>query len=528
MLRRQFLSTTAAAAGLIAMPAIRSAGAADRRVLKFVPQADLAVLDPIGTTAYVTRNHALMVFDTLYGVDENNQPQPQMVEGHTVENDGRLWRLTLRQGLQFHDGTPVLARDVVASVNRWGKRDIYGGALMAVIDELSAPSDRVVEFRLKKPFAHLPAVLGKGAPTIAAIMPERLARTEATTQITEIVGSGPYRFLAKERNPGALNVYEKFAGYVPRQGAASYLAGGKVAHFERIEWHTLPDASTAAAALQAGEIDWWEQPTSDLTPLLRSNGDIKVQVQDTSGFAGVMRFNHLQKPFDNPAIRRAFFGGIDQSDYLIAAVGEDKALWRDGLGFFHPDSPMASKVGIPGPGKRDLARVKADLIAAGYKGERVVMLATADFPVINLMSQIAADMYQKIGVNLDFQVQDWATVSSRLQSREPIDKGGWSVTCNFAAGIGMFNPAAHSYLRSNGEKALFGWPSIPAIEQLRNDWFDAPDQAAQQKICEEIQKVAYAEVPYIPLGLYYQPTAFRADLAGMLKGTPLFYNLRRA
>jgi peptide/nickel transport system substrate-binding protein len=530
MKRRQFLSTAAATIGLSLSPLpLRGARASDaNRVLKFIPQADLAILDPLATTAYVTRNHALMVFDTLFGVDEQYNAQPQMIEGYAVENDGNLWRLTLREGLKFHDNEPVLSKDVVASIKRWGKRDIYAGALMAVLDDLVATSDRVVDFRLSKPFRQLPNLLGKPASNLAVIMPERLALTDPTKQVSEIVGSGPFKFVASERNPGALNVYEKFPGYVPRSGVASYTSGPKVANFDRVEWHTLPDPSTAAAALQAGEMDWWELPTSDLVPLLRSTADITVQVQDPAGYTGLMRFNHLQPPFDNPAIRRAILGGIHQSDYMIAVVGDDPAMWRDGMGFFHPDSPMASKVGLDSfPAKVDLGRVKADLHAAGYKGERVVMLATADFPVINVMCQIASDMLQKIGMNVDYQAQDWATVSTRMQSRESLDKGGWSVTCNFTSGIGIYNPAAHTWLRSNGPKAFVGWPNIPDIEKLRLDWFDAPDLPAQQAICQNIQKVAFDQVPYVPLGFYYQPTAFRSNLTGILKGVPMFYNVRR-
>ena len=528
MHRRQFLSTAAAGLALAQFPLAPARAAAPSQVLKFIPQADLAILDPIGTTAYVTRNHALMVYDTLFGVDEQYKPTPQMLEGYTVENDGKLWRLTLREGLRFHDEEPVLGKDVVASINRWGKRDIYGGALMAVVNELVATSDRTVEFRLSRPFSQLPNLLGKPISYLPAIMPERLALTDPTKQVSEIIGSGPFKFVANERNPGALNVYEKFAGYVPRSGTTSYTSGPKIAYFDRVEWHTLPDPSTAAAALQAGEMDWWELPTSDITPVLRSNPSLKVQVQDPAGYTGLMRFNHLQPPFDNPAIRRAILGAIDQSDYMVAVVGDDHDMWRDGMGFFHPDSPMASKVGLDlFPAKVDLGKVKGDLQTAGYKNERVVMLATADFPAINVMCQISADMLQKIGVNVDYQAQDWATVSTRMQSKEPLDKGGWSVTCNFTSGIGIYNPAAHTWLRSNGLKAFAGWPNIPEIEKLRLDWFDAPDIAAQHTICENIQKVAFDQVPYVPLGFYYQPTAFRANLTGMLKGVPTFYNIRR-
>ncbi|HET6306755.1 MAG TPA: ABC transporter substrate-binding protein, partial [Rhodopila sp.] len=207
MRRRSFLKNVTGAVTVLSAPHI--ARAQGTSVLKFVPQADLAVLDPVYATAYVTRNHAFLVYDTLYGVDENYQPQPQMVEGHVVENDGKLWTLTLRDGLVFHDGQKVLARDAIASIKRWAVRDAFGASLMAVTDELSAPSDKQIRFRLKQPFPTLPLALGRGSNTMLPIMPERFAATPGSQQVTEMVGSGPYRFVANERVSGSLAVYRK-------------------------------------------------------------------------------------------------------------------------------------------------------------------------------------------------------------------------------------------------------------------------------------------------------------------------------
>ncbi len=319
MRRRAVLGAMAA----LATP--RLAPAQPARVLKFIPQGDLALLDPIQTPLFVTRHHALMVFDTLYGVDADWKAQPQMVEGHAVENDGRLWKLTLREGLKFHDGTPVLARDVVASLQRWGRRDSFGLALMATVDEIAAPSDRVVEFRLKKPFPLLPDALAKAGPNLAVVMPERLAKTDPFTQVTEMVGSGPYRFLPGERVPGARAAYARFEGYVPRPtGTPSGMSGPKLAHFDRVEWITIPDAATAAAALQSGEVDWWEQPTADFLPVLRRNPNLTVDVTDTSGLYAMIRFNFLNPPFDNPAVRRAALAAVSQADDG-AVAGTDRA-----------------------------------------------------------------------------------------------------------------------------------------------------------------------------------------------------------
>lgn len=266
MQRRAFLGSLAA--GALAAPRLaRSAGAS---TLKFVPAQDLTLLDPIQSPSASTIMHSCMVFDTLYGLDDNYKAQPQMAEGHVIEDDGKTWKITLRDGLRFHNGEPVRARDAVASLLRWAKRDTFGQTLFSVTDELTAPSDRVMQFRLKQPFPMIPDALGKIGAFFAIIVPEHLAQTEPTKGMPEIIGSGPYRYVANERVAGSLNVYSRFADYVPRSsGKPSFLAGPKVAYFDRIEWRTIPDPATAMAALQAGEIDWWDQATADALPLLR-------------------------------------------------------------------------------------------------------------------------------------------------------------------------------------------------------------------------------------------------------------------
>jgi peptide/nickel transport system substrate-binding protein len=319
--------TLLAAAGALAAP--RLGLGADAKVLRFIPQADLAVLDPVWSTAYVTRNHAMMVFDTLYGMDSDYRVTPQMVAGHTVSDDGLTWNLTLRDGLAFHDATPVLARDCVASIRRWAARDSYGQTLMAVTDEVSAPDDKTIRFRLKHRFALLPAALGKPGSSICAIMPERLAQTDPAKQVTDMVGSGPFRFKADERVAGARVVYERNRAYSPRtDGSTSFTAGPKVAYVDRVEWVVIPDPGTAAGAMQAGEMDWWESPTFDLLSLLKNNADLRVPPPDPLGFMGCMRMNQAQPPFDNPALRRAVLAAINQDDYTPLRSGSENPWAR--------------------------------------------------------------------------------------------------------------------------------------------------------------------------------------------------------
>ncbi len=524
MKRRHLLAGAAAA---LAAPSL--AAAQNLKTVHFVPQADLALLDPVFNTALVTRNHGFLVFDQLYGLDDSLQPQPQMVAGHVVEDDGRTWRMTLREGMTFHDGTPVLARDAVASIERWARNDPFGQNVRAVTDELSAPSDRVLQFRLKKPFPLLTAALAKPS-SYCPVMPERLARTPASQQVTEMVGSGPFRFLAGERVAGSRVAYEKFAGYVPRpDGTPSFAAGPKRVFVDRVEWHVIPDAATAAAALQRGEVDWWEQPTADLLPLLKRDPNLAVEAKEHGGFMSMIRFNHLQPPFDNPAIRRAFFPGIRQADYMTAVMGEDRSLWNDRCGFFVPGGPFSTEAGLEAmDGAPNYDRVRANLQAAGYKGERVVFVVPTDLPSLNAFSEIAADMFRRVGVNLDYQASDWGSVAPRLANKEGLDKGGWSVWCNNIPGIIAVTPATQSYTRGIGRAGTFGWPESARLEQLRDQFLDAASADEQKRITRELQLQAFQDVPYVPLGAYNQPFAFRRSLTGMLNSFPVFYNVRKA
>ena len=330
MQRRTFITASAAA---LAAPSLARAQSAS--VFKWIPQADISSLDPVWTTAYVARTHGFLVFDTLYGQSGPHggyTATPQMVEGHVIENDGKTWKLTLREGLLFHDGTKVLARDCVASIKRWAARDTLGLTLMSITNELTAPDDKTIVFRLKKPFPLLAEALGKTGSPCCVIMPERLANTDPFKQVTEMVGSGPYRFKPDERVQGAFFAYERFQNYLPRPtGETEWISGPKIAHFDRVEFHVIPDASTAAAAMKSGEMDGWEFPTGDLLPLLDRERHLKRELVYETGFAVFCRLNHRQPPFDNPAIRRALFAAIDQDAAIIAAMGDDPTLRKNPL-----------------------------------------------------------------------------------------------------------------------------------------------------------------------------------------------------
>ena len=523
--RRTLLGT---GAGLLTAPAL--VRAASQTTLRFVPQTDVTGFDPIWSVAQVTRNYALLVFDTLFGVDAAYRAQPQMAEGAGSEDGDRRWTVRLRPGLRFHDGTPVLARDCAASLRRWGKRDSFGQVLFDAVDELSATDDRTLLFRMKRPFPMLLDALAKSTANLPAIMPERLAATDPFKQTPEVVGSGPFRLLPDETVSGVRVAFARNEDYRPREdGPVEWTAGPKVVHFDRVTWEVIPDPATAAAALQSGEVDWVEQPSPDYLDLLRRRAGITVATTDPSGSLPALRMNWLYPPFDNPAIRRLVLRAVSQTDFMQAVVGTDEAFYRTGVGFFPPGTACASEAGLDRlQGPADFARLRRELAATGYAGQPVVVLGVSDRAAVKAMGDVAVDMFGRMGLNVDYQVGDSGTITSRANKKEPPAQGGWNVYFGIWGGLSVINPVVQQYLRSDGGRAVAGWPNSSAIEALRAAWLEARLPAEQKAVSERIQLQALDDVPYVPLGQFFQPIAYRSDLTGIVTGFPIFWNIRRS
>jgi peptide/nickel transport system substrate-binding protein len=528
MRRRDLLK--AAGASLAALAAPRIGRAEKTSKLVFVPTEDLSVLDPHFAGPRSRRTHTYLVFDTLYGIDTNWAAQPQMVEGHQVEGDGLTWTLNLRDGLRFHDREPVLARDVVGSVRRFAERIPFVYALMAATEELSAPDDRTVRFRLKRPFPHLPEALAGPGGIVPAIIPERLAATSPFKPVAEMIGSGPYRFLPEEHISGARAAYERCALYEPRaSGPLGFTSGSKIAHFDRVEWLTL-DSFSAMAALHAGEIDWWELPPSDLVEQLGRDSDITVVSQYATAI-GILRFNHLHPPFDNPVVRRALLGAVDQAEAMTAVAGTNRAFWRDDIGLFGAGTPLANDAGIEVMhGPRDYAAVRQALARAGYNREKIVVLAPTDIPPIRALSLAGTDQLRRAGMNVDLQEMEFGAAIRRWANQAAPDKGGWNVFFTLLdRSVPNTNPYGNAWIRADGLAAFAGWPTSPRIEALRAAWLDAGNIDDQRRICTELQMQLWQDVPYIPMGEYWQSTAYRKELVDVLPGCfAVFWGIRRA
>jgi len=512
--RREF-GIGAGAAAVAGLGFSVRARAADSKTLRFIAQSDLRVLDPIWTTAYITRNHGYMVFDTLFALDDKFQPHPQMVGDYHISDDKLLYGFTLRDGLKFHDGQPVRGIDCTASLTRWMARDSLGQTLAGAIAEMKGGDDKTFSIRLNEPFPLLIPAIGKVSSLAPFIMPERLAKTDPYKQITEMVGSGPFKFVKDEFQPGNKVVYIKNTDYVPRSEPPSWASGGKVVKVDRVEWLVVPDHATAAASLNSGEVDWWENPPDDLLPLFAGR-DVVVADQGPMGFPQTLRFNHLLPPFDNVKMRQAVLAVADQSDFMTAIAGNPKN-WQACTSFFTCGTPMESKAGSGAlTGKRDYDKAKSLIAEAGYKGEKIVVLDATDQVGPHAQALVVSDLMKKLGLNVEIAAMDWGQLVTRRASMKPIDEGGWNVFGTGWTGADMLDPTLNQPLRCNGKKAWFGWPSDDKIEALRSQWVKASDLEDRQGIAAQIQERAFEVVPYVPVGQFMQKTAYRMDVKGVL------------
>jgi peptide/nickel transport system substrate-binding protein len=532
MHRRTFLKAAAGAgvltaAGTLATPAISQRAAA--RVLRFVPQADLANFDPIWNTQYVVRNAAALVWDMLYGVDDKLQPRRQMVESEEVSSDGLVWTFRLRPGLKFHDGEPVLSKDVVASVARWQARDNMGLMTKEIEQELIAVDDRTFRWVLKKPYPKLLVALGKVGTPSCFIMPARLAATDPFKPIGEYVGSGPMRFVRDEWVPGARAVFERFADYAPRQEPNSWLSGGKRMLLDRIEWIVMPDPGTASAALQNGEVDWWETPMADLVPVLKKNRNVMVDIADPLGNIGSFRMNHLHPPFNDVRARRAILTAMSQEDYMRAVVGDD-ALWKPMPGFFTPGTPLYSENGgeiLKGP--RHLDAAKRLLADSGYSGQPVTCVVAQDLQITKAQGEVTADLLRRLGVNVDFAAVDWGTNAARRAQKSPPGQGGWQMFHTWHAGAVCIDPSSYTAIRANGDKAWFGWPTSAKVEAEITAWYEAKNLDEEKAAIARLNKAAFEDVVYAPTGFFLAYQAWRKNVGGIVKGPlPFFWGVSKA
>ena len=523
---RRSLLSLAIATGVLASPGISMA---QGTVLRIVPHSNLAILDPIWTTAYMSRNHGYMIYDTLFGTDENAKIKPQMVESWTESADHRMWTFKLRKGLEFHDGKPVTSEDVVASLQRWGKRDAMGSALMQFVQRMDTPAPDTFRIFLGEACGFVLEALGKPSSNVPFIMPKRIADTDPFKQIEEHIGSGPFIFKKDEFKPGDKAVYLKNTKYVPRSEPPSGSTGGKHVYVDRVEWNlALRDAQAQVNALQKGEVDIIEQLSFDHYETVKADATLQLPKADKFGLQYMARFNHLHKPFDNAKVRQAAIAAMTQEPFLRAQVGV-KDLYRPCASMFICGTPFGSTAGSDIQAKSNMKKAQELLKASGYDGTPIVILKPTDLASIQKLPDVAAQLLRQAGFKVDLQAMDWQTLVGRRAKKDAPDKGGWHMFLTAWQAFDVWNPIGNPAMDSRGEKSTwFGWATDDKLVTLRNEFMRATDEGAKKKLADQIHARAFEIGTHAPLGEFESPMAARKNITGFfVTNSNIYWNLKK-
>jgi peptide/nickel transport system substrate-binding protein len=523
--RRQVIrGAAAAAASTLGTPSVQAQKA--QQILRFAAQADLKILDPIWTTAYITRNHGYLVYDTLFGTDENSEIRPQMVDRTTVSLDGMKFTFALRDGLTWHDGQPVLSEDCVESLKRWGKKDRFGQLLMAHTAKITPVDKKTFTLELAERFGPVLDALGKPSSNVPFMMPARIAATPPEEPIKEVVGSGPFKFVRDEWRPGEQVVYVRNPDYIPRDETPGGSTGGKKVYLDKVIWRYIPDPWDASEELAAGKVDWWEQPPLEFIPKIEQNPHLQTFLIDPLGMQGWLRPNYLHPPFNNRKAREALLHMMDQETYLAWSIGQSR-YYRTCSSLFACGGPYATNIGAEPIIEHNLIRARQLVKESGYDGQPIVVLHVTDIPFLNAAAIVTRQRLESIGFKVILKAMDWSTSLVVRARKDPADKGGWSLLHTWWSAVDVANPAVHFGISGAGLRAWFGWPDIPQLEKLVTDWVRATDQMKRKQIADEIQKVALSDVTYVPWGEWVQPTASRKNVRDVLKfRAPVFWNVK--
>ncbi|BBK30634.1 peptide/nickel transport system substrate-binding protein [Stella humosa] len=519
------LSTVALAAAIGSV----AASAQQPKTIRVAMHGDVRTLDPVWTTQVIATIHGNMIYDQLFNLDAKLEPQPQMVETWTVSDDRKTYVFTLREGLKFHDGSPVRSIDAIASFRRWAARRNAGKLLLDFTDSINALDDRRIEWKLNQPYG---LVLDTLAQTgTGFVMREKEAKTDPFQQVQEVVGSGPFLFKRDEWVPGSKTVYVKNPNYIPRKEPASGHAGGKTVKVDRVEFLWMADPQTAQSALINGEIDYLENPQIDFLPMLESTPGVKLINHAAHGTMGQIVLNHLHPPFNNVKARQAMLSLINIPDYLNTVVA-DKKLQKLCYSYFGCGTPMETDAGAePQKAAPDYKRAEQLFKEAGYKGEPITILHATDHQTINPANQVMIQQMRKAGfLKLDAQAMDWGAVVARRAKKDPPAQGGWNIFLTTAPVLGLSNPVTHSWIGMSCEKANVGWPCNAEFEEVRKSWGLARTIEDRKKIAVDLSKRLYAEVPYVSFGQWVNPVAYREDrISGVLAvpSVPPMWNIEK-
>jgi peptide/nickel transport system substrate-binding protein len=482
--------------------------------LRVIPTGPLQILDPLATTAYVTRDHGYMVYDTLFGTDTEGNVKPEMVDSYSVDEAKTTWTFTLRSGLKFHDGSTVTSDDVIASLTRWQSRDTLGGKMKARTVSMTALDDKTFQIKLSAPFGPMLIALGKPSAIVPFIMPKSVIDEAGSGQVKKVMGSGPFKFVADEFRPGERAVYVKNTDYLPRSEPPSGTAGGKVVKVDKVEWLFLKDAQTAVNALRNKEVDYLDQAPFQQVNDLRKDIGLDV-IERKLSLSYVMRFNTLTAPFDDPKVRLAAMLAVNQEAVLRVQIGVPGAY--ESCASVYPCGTPFSTTPDNYTGKPNVAEAKRLLGETEYDGTPIVILDAPEVAAQNKTATIMAALLQQAGFKTKVMPLDWASWLQKRTSMVPASEGGWNVFIAAWSPYDLTVPISSAPLTANGKAGWPGWYEDAEIEKLMTQFIDTSSEDQQKAFATQIQNRILAQGAIAPLGQGSQFGVMRKDsLQGLL------------
>jgi peptide/nickel transport system substrate-binding protein len=467
-------------------------------------------LDAHATTAVITREIGINVFEGLYALDGKFQPVPLLAEGHEILDGGRRYVVRLRRDVKFHNGKPLTAADVVASLKRWGAMATTGKAMFKTVESVEARGPQAVEIRLKEPSGTLLTVLAQ-VDSAAVIYPKDVLDATGEGPLKELVGTGPFRFV--EHKPDRHIKLARFDGYAARAEAPSGLAGRRSAYVDEILFMPVPDYATRQAGMVTGEYDYIQQVKPDQIDRLRAAPGVEPVVVKPYGWVTIV-FNLKQGLMTDVRVRRAAQAALDVEPMLLAGLGH-KDFYRIDPGLFFREMPWHSTAGAALYNQRDKDRARRLLKEAGYAGQPIRWIVTTEYEHHYKPAVVAKSQLEEVGFKVDLQVADWATVVQRRNKPELWD--AFSTAFVFVP-----EPASSAQVLCDWP----GWWCTPEKDQLLQAMNREPDFKKRHALWEKVQTMFYAEAPRLKIGDYFRLDARRKDVAGYEAGPYMhFWNV---
>lgn len=454
-------------------------------------------LDPMVTTADLVGAITMHVFETLYTFGDGLTIVPLLAESDPIITDGgKTYTIKLRQGVKFHDGSVMTSADVLASFDRWKAVADRGKTAWSYLTSVTAPDAHTIELKLKEPYAPLLALLSLNN-NAAAIMPA----SNQANPMTKYIGTGPYTI--KERRPDQFVVLARFPDYTPRSDKPTGYGGRRTAYIDEIRYVPVPDPNTRVEGSLSGQYDYADSLPVAAMPRLQGQKEVTPVLQKNFGYPTIS-INNKGGLLTNMTLRQALFAAVNNEDMLKAAFGSTEfytlsgSLYPEGFRFH-------TKEGIEAFNQNNPAKARELAAKAGYKGEPIRFLTTTQFDHFYKIALVATETWRKAGFNIDLQVVDWGTLLTRRNNPALYEMST----------VGAPFLAEPSLTFTAGSERP-GWWSSEAKDRVVGAFNAESDPAKRAAMFGEVQKLIYAEVPYIKVGDYNVLRAKSNRLQGVI------------